>query len=171
MSDASQPGIELAPLPRDRVGPFLTLGVSKDADAESIERHWAQCVLWARQGKTRTSLSDIHWAREVLRDPERRVEADIDSLNSDTATDELRRIARQFYLDPPNAAWEPVDQDVSAIANLPDPERERERLPGPDVPTDFPAVEQWLKDWTARNIDPWSVPLTTATVERNELHE
>src|SRR5262249_35670404 len=61
--DTPLPGVELASLPREQVGPFLILGVPKDADAETIEAHWAQRVLWARQGKSRISLEDIHWAR------------------------------------------------------------------------------------------------------------
>src|SRR3954454_19589645 len=81
--DNSEPAasVELAPLPREQVGPFILLGVPKDADTETIESHWAQRVIWARRGQTRTALEDIHWAREVLRDPERRVAADLDSLN------------------------------------------------------------------------------------------
>src|SRR5205807_1510662 len=85
--DTPLPGVELAPLPREQVGPFLLLGVAKDADAETIEAHWAQRVLWARQGKTHVPLEDIHWARQVLRDPERRLAADAASLNPDTAGD------------------------------------------------------------------------------------
>src|SRR5437763_3371842 len=102
-------GIELTDLPRERAGPFLILGVPKDADAEAIEARWAQCVLWARQGKTRTPLGDIHWARGVLRDPEQRLAADAAGLNPDTAAGELRRLAELYHLEPARPAWEPLD--------------------------------------------------------------
>ena len=94
MSDTPLPGVELAPLPREQVGPFLVLGVPKDADSETVEAHWAQRVLWARQGKSRIPLEDIHWARQMLRDPERRLPADAASLNPDTTGNDLRRLAR-----------------------------------------------------------------------------
>lgn len=83
----SSPDIPLAVglLPREQVGPFLILGVPKEADAEAIEAAWAQGVLWARQGKTATPLADIHWARTVLRDPAHRSAADAASLNPDVA--------------------------------------------------------------------------------------
>ena len=83
MSKEKPSGIELAPLKRDRIGPFLLLGAAKDADADTIEARWAQSVLWARQGKTKVPLGDVHWAREVLRDTEQRLTADVASLNAE----------------------------------------------------------------------------------------
>lgn len=170
MNDPAQPGIELAPLPRDRVGPFLILGVPKDADAESIERHWARCVLWARQGKTRTALGDIHWAREILRDTERRLAADIGSLNLETSGDELRRLNSHYHLDPPQAAWMPVEPESMAAADLPDPDVERAKLPPPDVPVQLPAVQEWLTAWARAGDDPWAVSLPSAAA-RGESNE
>src|SRR6476661_7475559 len=118
------PGVELAPLPREQVGPFLILGVPKDADAETIEAHWAQRVLWARQGKSRIPLEDIHWARQMLRDPEQR-------LIPDAVGNDLRRLAQSFHLDPPRPAWEPVEPElpVGPEMELPDPTEVQSRLP------------------------------------------
>src|SRR5688572_1680666 len=68
--------LKLAPLPRNQVGPFLILGVDKDAPRDAIEAAWAQRLIWARKGQTPVPLEDINWAREVLNDPDRRLRAD-----------------------------------------------------------------------------------------------
>ena len=50
MSDSQEPVLlELAPLPREKIGPFILLGLEKDASPEEIEAHWAQRVIWARK--------------------------------------------------------------------------------------------------------------------------
>src|SRR5438132_13782945 len=43
--------LELAPLPREKSGPFLLLGVEKDADKELIEASWARRVIGARKNQ------------------------------------------------------------------------------------------------------------------------
>jgi len=45
--------LELASLPREQIGPFLLLGLDKDADKEQIEANWARRVIWARKNLTR----------------------------------------------------------------------------------------------------------------------
>jgi hypothetical protein len=86
VADEHEPVVlELAALPREQLGPFLLLGLDKNADAEAIEASWAQRVIWARKNQIRTPLGDINWAREVINDPDRRVRADLTSLNTDTA--------------------------------------------------------------------------------------
>ncbi len=37
--------LELAPLPREQLGPFIILGIDKDATAEEIEAAWAKRVI------------------------------------------------------------------------------------------------------------------------------
>src|SRR6266436_4167866 len=98
MSDSRQDPVvlELAPLPREQIGPFLLLGLDKDAGPEQIEAHWAQRILWARKKQILVPLSDINWARAVLVDPERRVRADVTSLNTDSAAGVLRQLAEQY---------------------------------------------------------------------------
>jgi hypothetical protein len=156
----SPPGIELTLLPRERVGPFLILGVPKDADAATIDAHWAQRVLWARQGKSRIPLEDIHWARAVLRDPEQRLAADVASLNPDTTGDELRRLARLYHLDRP--AWQPLDPEPTSAqaGEVPDPQDVRSGVPSPAVPTELPGVARWLDEFAHAPLDPWSLPRT-----------
>src|SRR5262245_50126940 len=144
--DSESTGVELAPLPRERVGPFLLLGVPKDADAATIDAHWAQRVLWARQGRTRIPLEDIHWARAVLRDAEQRLAADVASLNADTVGDELRRVARAYGLDRPS--WQPIDPEPLSLAvAAPDPATIRPALTAPAVPMELPAVTRWLEEF------------------------
>src|SRR5262245_50775584 len=73
--------LELVSLPRDQVGPFLLLGLDKDATAEQVEAHWAQRVLWARKGRIRIPLEDINWAREALKDADQRAVYEVACLN------------------------------------------------------------------------------------------
>lgn len=160
MSKTRDPGVELAALPRDLVGPFLLLGARKNADAEEIEARWAQCVLWARQGKTAVSLGDIHWARAVLRDIDRRLAADVNSLNTEVAGDELHRLAKSFHLDDGRPAWTPLDPDPLPVRpeDLPDAAGILAALPNPDFTIEFPAIDRWLTEFANAEIDPWSIP-------------
>ena len=50
--------LELAPLPREQVGPFLLLGLEKTADKDVIEASWAKRVLWARKDQIKVALED-----------------------------------------------------------------------------------------------------------------
>src|SRR6266436_8499936 len=87
MSDSQEPVLlELAPLPREKIGPFILLGLEKDASPEEIEAHWAQRVIWARKNQIAVALTEINWAREALNDPDKRVRADAASLNVDVTT-------------------------------------------------------------------------------------
>src|SRR5437868_13452665 len=102
--------LELAPLPREQVGPFVLLGVGKLADKDEIEAHWAQRVIWARKNQSRVPLEDINWARETLNDLERRVRADAASLNVDTTAGTLRRLAERYAgKAPPAPGGAPLD--------------------------------------------------------------
>src|SRR5712691_8938717 len=94
MSNSQDPVIlELAPLPREQIGPFILLGLSKTADQEEIEANWAQRVIWARKKQFRIPLEDVNWARETINSSEKRVRADIASLNADTAEKTLQRLS------------------------------------------------------------------------------
>jgi hypothetical protein len=165
MSKEKPSGIELAPLKRDRIGPFLLLGAAKDADADTIEARWAQSVLWARQGKTKVPLGDVHWAREVLRDTEQRLAADVASLNIDIAGDELRRLARLYHLESGRPAWPPIDPEPEPLreSDIPDPAAISAAAPAPDVPTELPGVAHWLDEFARTPIDPWSISASLET--------
>src|SRR5436305_14726572 len=88
--------LDLAPLPRSQVGPFLILGVDKDVDRETLEANWAQRLIWARKNLTKCPLEDINWAREVMNDMDRRIRADAVSLNIDTTDGVLKHLQEQF---------------------------------------------------------------------------
>src|SRR3954454_11758854 len=88
--------LQLAPLPRTQIGPFLILGVDKDADRETVEASWAQRLIWARKGQTRASLEDVNWAREIMSGTEQRLRADAVALNLDTTDGTLRKLRERF---------------------------------------------------------------------------
>jgi hypothetical protein len=159
VSKEKSSGIELAPLPRNRVGPFLILGVAKDADAVTIEARWAKNILWSRQGKNLTPLGDVHWAREVLRNPDQRFAADVASLNSDVVGDDLRKLADLYHLDQTRPTWTPADPEPSPMrgSEIPDPNEVKATLPAPEIPTELPGVARWLAEFAQAAIDPWSI--------------
>ncbi len=157
--------LQLAPLPRQQVGPFLILGVDKDAPKEVIEAAWAQRLIWARKNQARVPLEDINWAREIINDPERRIRADAVSLNVDT-TDGLLRKLRDRYQGKGRAAagCKPLDieKNLSEYAPptpVPDAAEVRSQIPLPEIPHDVPAVRPILEEAVKTPIEPWDVNL------------
>jgi hypothetical protein len=155
--------LELAPLPREQIGPFLLLGLDKDADREQIEASWAQRVIWARKQQVRVALEDINWAREVINDPERRVRADASSLNADTSDGTLRRLG-QHYGGQGAPGWLPLDAekslaDYTPAVEVPDIEAVRAAIVVPEVPEEVPAVAPLLRQFGEQSIDPWALVL------------
>jgi hypothetical protein len=160
--------LELAPLPRDQVGPFLILGLPKDADAKQIEANWAQRVIWARKNQINVPLEDVNWAREILNDPDRRVRADVASFNLDTLDETLTKIARRFET-PGDAAGTGRPQDVekpladySPSVEVPNVEELRRAVVMPDVPEGFPAVAALLDQLARQPIDPWALTIPSS---------
>jgi hypothetical protein len=158
--------LELAPLPREQIGPFLLLGLDKDADGDQIEANWARRVIWARKQQMRIPLEDINWAREVLKDPERRVRADACSLNADTSEGVLRRLG-QRYGGAGAAGWQPLDAekplaDYTPAVEVPDPEAVRAAVVLPEVPEEVPAAAGLLRQWLEQPLDPWALLLPEA---------
>lgn len=155
--------LELAPLPREQVGPFLLLGLDKDAGKEQVDANWARRVIWARKQQVRVPLEDINWAREVVSEPERRVRADADSLNADTAEGVLRRLGRRYSGDGA-PAWQPLDdekplRDYTPAVAVPDAEAVRAAIQVPELPEEVPVVGGLLGDLAAQPLDPWNLPL------------
>jgi hypothetical protein len=167
MSRPSEPVVlELAPLPREQIGPFLLLGLDKDADKEQIEANWARRVIWARKNQTRVPLEDINWAREVISDADRRVRADAAGFNPDTTDLLLRRWCARFGVAGGEAgvAWQPLDAeaplaDYAPPAEVPDANEVRAALTVPEVPPEVPAVPRLLEQLAREPIDPWAVVL------------
>src|SRR5207244_10972381 len=132
--------LEVAALPREQIGPFLIVGVDKDAANAEIEAHWAQRLIWARAREIRTPLEDVNWAKEVLLDRDRRVLADAVSLNPDTSGGELHQVlAKHGPLEPEVPTWPareaPLPERPDPPPNLiPDPAALRATLPTPESP-------------------------------------
>lgn len=152
--------LELAPLPREQVGPFILLGLDKTAGDEEIEAHWAQRVKWARQKKISTLLEDINWARDVLRDFERRTLANAASLNVDTTDQTIKKLQEKFAGGSSELPCEPIDDEkdlsqYSPQVEIPDWREEAKKVQLPDVPMEFPIVEQLLRDFSEEPLDPW----------------
>jgi hypothetical protein len=155
--------LELAPLPREQLGPFLILGVGKDADSEQIEASWAQRVIGARKNQVSVPLEDINWAREVINDPQRRQRADATSLTLDTADGVLRQLAERYSVGRP-PQWKPFDAekplaDHTPAVEVPLTDDVRAALTVPDMPTDLPAALRLLEQMAQEPIDPWSLSL------------
>jgi hypothetical protein len=155
--------LEVAVLPREQIGPFLILGVDKDAASPEIEAHWAQRLIWSRAKSIRIPLEDVNWAKEVLLDRERRVTADVTSLNPDTSTGELRQILeKQGPLEPETPTWQPQE---GPLPDLPEPapnlvpelETIRAGLVAPEVPLELPAVSRLIEEFRSVRLDPWDI--------------
>jgi hypothetical protein len=155
--------LDLAAMPRDQMGPFLILGVDKDADNKEIEAHWAQRLIWARSKQIRIALEDVNWAKEMLLDRDKRLLADIVSLNPDTISSELRELlAKHGPLEPEAPAWIPVEPQLPELPELPaeqlpDSEMVRASLAIPDIPLELPAVARMLEEVASTPIDPWAI--------------
>src|SRR5262249_43743416 len=115
--------LELAPLPREQIGPFLLLGLDKDADKEQIEANWARRVIWARKGQTRVAREHVTWAREPLGAPDRRLRADCSGFNPDTTDGQLRRWSARFGIGATGGdvevGWQPLDGEKSLTGYAP----------------------------------------------------
>jgi hypothetical protein len=166
MAEPQEPVVlELAPLPREQIGPFLLLGVDKDAAGEVIEASWAQRVIWARKNQIRTPLGDINWAREVITDLERRVRADLTSLNTDTADGLLQRLAKEYEAPPEGGVkWPVVDsekpvEDYAPPTEIPDMAAVQASIVLPELTEEVPAVLPLLKNFVQEPLDPWSLSL------------
>jgi hypothetical protein len=160
--------LELAPLPREQVGPFLILGLPKDADAKQIEANWAQRVIWARKNQVNVPLEDVNWAREILNDPDKRVRADAASFNLDTLDETLQKIARRYEA-PGAAACTGRPQDVekpladyTPPVEVPDADALRRAAVLPDVPEEFPAVAALLDQMARQPLDPWALTIPSS---------
>ena len=167
MSQSAEPIVlELAPLPREQVGPFLLLGLDKTADKETIDAHWAERLKWARKGQSKVPLEDINWAREVLSDIERLIRADAASLNIDTTDGVLAQLAQRYGVQEgkPTRTWQALDNektlaDYRLPTEVPDAASVRAALIVPELPEDVPAVPLLLERLAQQPLDPWAIDL------------
>jgi hypothetical protein len=156
--------VELAPLPREQVGPFLLLGVEKTAEKEQVEAAWAKRVIWARKDQIKIALEDINWAREVINSTAKRIRADAASLNLDAADGVLKRLAEELG---GQAApqCQPLDVEVDFSqydmpVEKPDIDAVRAQIVVPDVPMELPAAKAILEEFLRLPLDAWDLPVT-----------
>src|SRR5713226_5326563 len=151
MNESHDPVVlELAPLAREKIGPFILLGLEKDASPQEIEAHWAQRVIWARKNQIAVALTEVNWAREALNDPDKRVRADAASLNTDITSGVLQDLAQRYGVGPAGPGWKPLDVDrapekCTPPIEIPDPEEIRKTISVPEPPDDLPGV-RWVLD-------------------------
>jgi hypothetical protein len=157
--------LQLAPLPRTQIGPFLILGVDKDADRETIEAAWAEKIKQARRGQIKTPLEDINWAREMLNGKEARIRCDAVALNIDTTDGTLKKL-RERYQGKQQAEirCKPIDTekwlaDYAPPTPVPPVEEIRRLVQLPEIPREMPAVRIMLESFIKEPIDPWQVEL------------
>ena len=156
--------LQLAPLPRHQIGPFLLLGVEKDAPKDVVEAAWAQRLIWARKGQIRIALEDINWAREIMNDPERRLRADAMSFNIDTTDGLLKKLKQRFQGVGQGTGCKPIDveknlSEYSPATPVPDSAEVRAQAPLPEIPRDVPAIRVMLEQAVKQPIDPWDIEL------------
>ena len=158
--------LQLAPLPRTQVGPFLILGVDKNADKETIEAAWAEKVKQARRGAIKTPLEDINWAREMLTSKESRIRCDAIALNVDTTDGTLRKLRERYQgkQQQVEIRCKPIDTekwlaDYMPATPVPPVEEVRQIVQVPEIPREVPAVRVMLENFVKEPIDPWQVQL------------
>jgi hypothetical protein len=157
--------LQLAPLPRTQIGPFLILGVDKDASREAIEAAWAEKVKLARRGQIKTPLEDINWAREMLNGKETRIRCDAVALNIDTTDGTLKKLKDRFQgKQQAEIRCKPIDTekwlaDYTPDTPVPTIDEIRQLVQLPELPREVPAVRVMLENFVKEPIDPWEVEL------------
>lgn len=144
------------------VGPYIILGIDKDADPATLPEVCARRVEAARAGELTWTEEQIVAALEVLHAPEERLESDVESFNTDIASGEVRRLARLYRVDGGGPAWEPMDPEPpTELTELTfDAAGLAAEAPAPDVPLELPSVETWLTQYAAGASNPWTSELT-----------
>jgi hypothetical protein len=148
---------------REMAGPFLILGVDKDVDDAKIESQYELQRAAVERGECHWSIDDLEWAKRILNDPYRRLEADLDNLNSDLASGEVHRLQRLYHLDGSPPGWEAIDPEPPI--DLPnndaiDPLTLTKDIPTPEIPFELPAINAWLEQFAAAITDPWTMELS-----------
>lgn len=158
--------LQLAPLPRTQIGPFLILGVDKDATRETIEAAWAEKIKQARRGQVKMPLEDINWAREMLTSKESRIRCDAVALNIDTTDGTLKKLRERYQgkLQQIEIRCKPIDTekwlaDYTPPAPVPPVDEIRQQVKIPEIPHEVPAVRVMLENFVKEPLDPWQVEL------------
>ena len=157
--------LQLAPLPRTQIGPFLILGVDRDADRETIEAAWAEKIKQARRGQIKTPLEDINWAREMLTSKEPRIRCDAVALNIDTTAGTLKKLRERYQgKQQVEIRCKPIDTekwlaDYTPPTPVPTVAEIRQLVQLPEIPREVPAVRVMLENFVREPLDPWQIQL------------
>lgn len=148
---------------RELAGPFIVLGVDKDADEAAINNHFHLQCLAAARGELQWTQGDLEWARQLLHDSKRRLVADLDSVNADLASGEVNRLSRVYHLDRSTPGWEPLDPEPPMA--LPDtadfdPQAMVDGIAKTDIPVELPVIDAWLQKFAGAVTDPWTMELS-----------
>lgn len=149
-------------IPRELAGPFIILGVDKDADDATIESHYHSQLTSIERGECNWSPDDLEWARCQLSEAKSRLSADLESLNADLASGEIHRLARLYRLDGSPPGWEPIDPEPPApLPNIEDidPVTLAANVAMPEFGVEIPAIDTWLQQFAAAVTDPWTMEL------------
>ena len=157
--------LELAPMPREQIGPFLLLGLDKTADKSTIDANWAQRIKSAQRNQLKAPLEDVNWARDIVNDLDKRIRADASSFNIDTTEGVLHQLTERYEKSQPAAMCKPLDvekalTDYTSPAELPDLHEARAAIVVPDVPQETPAVAACWTEFLREPLDPWQVNLS-----------
>src|SRR6516162_3442074 len=132
-----------------------------------FESGWAPRVKQAGRQAGEAGLEEVDWAREILKDPERRVRADAGSLNVDTVDRVLYKLSERFSGQGGGAAWQPRDcekdlREYTIPVEMPDVEALRAEIVVPMPTRETPAVARLLEEFAraAAAIDPWNMQPT-----------
>ncbi len=160
--------LDLAQLPREKLGPFLLLGLSKTATKKEVEKHWAERLKWARRNAIKVPLEDINWARELVTEPQQRASADAASLTTDLADGSLEELAAKYGLisEAIEPTWEPMSSEMDLTnyepkTESPSIESVQAQIELPEIPEEMLSVKLFLEPLRMADLDPWEVELPT----------
>lgn len=160
--------LELATLSREQIGPYLLLGLDKSADKEQIDKNWADRVKWALRQPPIIKIprEDVNWAHEILKEIDKRIRSDVQSLNTDTTDGVLGQMTDRYGVGggQPGRVWQPLDNekplaDYMPPAEVPTVAEVRAALAAPAIPEETPFAAQLLDRLAQQDPDPWAVEL------------
>src|SRR5262249_27763234 len=110
-------------------------------------------------------LEDINWARDALKDADKRIRADAASLNLATTDGALQALRKRFQgKDPDSGSCKPSHVEKSLASYGPrtpwlEVDQVWQTLTLPVIPREVPAVTLMLQEAVQPDLDPWtSIP-------------
>jgi len=158
--------LELATLSREQIGPYLLLGLDKSADKEKIDANWADRVKLAFKQQLKIPREDVNWAHDILKEIDKRIRCDVQSLNTDTADGILCQMTERYGVTGVKSSrvWQPLDNekplaDYMPPAEVPNADEVRAALVAPETPEETPFATELLDVFARQELDPWAVEI------------